>query len=55
MISSTMMYLTAAGLAICDYIVGERACILLTSPPALRRLGREGRLHRHLQSLMKQL
>jgi hypothetical protein len=48
-----MMYLTTAA-GYCDYIVGERAHTAHIAN-ALRRLGREGRLHRHLQSLMKQL
>jgi hypothetical protein len=48
-----MMYLTAAA-GYCDYVVGERAHTAHIIA-ALRRLGREGRLHRHLQSLVQQI
>lgn len=48
-----MVYLaTAAGY--CNYVVGERAHTAHIAN-ALRRLGRPDKLHRHLQSLMKQL
>ena len=48
-----MMYLTAAA-GYCDYVVGERAHAAHIAN-ALRRLGRTGALHRHLQSLVTQL
>lgn len=48
-----MMYLTAAA-GYCDYVVGERAHAAHIAN-ALRRLGRADKLHRHLQSLVKQL
>jgi hypothetical protein len=48
-----MMYLTAA-VGYCDYVIGESAHAAHIAN-ALRRLGRVNRLHRHLQSLVKQL
>jgi hypothetical protein len=48
-----MLYLTTAA-GYCDYVVGERSHTSHIAN-ALRRLGRADKLHRHIQSLMKQL